>query len=888
MQLVLNLIWVIIKVIFIFGGFFHGYLLSFLISNIAVCLLIIYIMQMKKIEKISKSLWKYGVISLLVAIVSVYFFNNSTPFLMDTLSKFESILYPLVFTMLLFVFNFYSSNLLNKPFSYYFAKSISNLVYMFIPLIVRMAFILLGIQIEVLSILIIYVDVFYSLFMFSILIDIYKWNKGEFIEKYKPFYADVLVALPFEATEDNELYYQWNSFIDNADEQNGINYREVYTRRITRLSSLKKTMKKLTLDQFTMRLIELSVTDQNELEIDLASNGEYNYYPDFLKQTSTKFLYELIMLPNFKFKGSTPEQSFSTVVQAYFEKVDDDYISTNVIMQLVINAREGDLNSALIKTELYWSLYRCNKLEAEINHLEYESDVENAVIVDAIVQKHNQLIGLDNVKVEQNHNDRQYPSTLGKIKHGRFYDETLFENYQLFDNAMKEYEQLFTDVTKRIYWNFESDGAISTTILNSNIVKIYYQNYYQRKINSLMNNRIDEKNLISELNILLSLADKLYWCSTETEKHKMCDQITNILMHYSDILFDDANTWSNVEYLSSHYTVGNGLLSQDVRNKIKECLTRTGHYKVSLDEDLKRAQSSQEKEQIINEFYETFKEQFNNDEWYILIENEEDLVKSKWIAKSDIFKIIIRNCADHHILDKFLKEFLNIEYFNIALGRLWVFEKKKYDMIADLAKPKVLLGVHDVLKHVNASDSKDKEELIGKIGSNEFQYFINLFKDVKVVKDLEVSLYMGTEYIEELGIPYTINNFDELALKEFEFDWGFHLNQMSEPSKFIIELLKSQYVELINFDWKLFYEINIHLKIAKESAEEINKILEDLIILISEKKVVDDRYQATNIFEYEDIKKSYKSIDDEKIKELFTKKILAKIDNYFISELFEE
>lgn len=47
-------------------------------------------------------------------------------------------------------------------------------------------------------------------------------------------------------------------------------------------------------------------------------------------------------------------------------------------------------------------------------------------------------------------------------------------------------------------------------------------------------------------------------------------------------------------------------------------------------------------------------------------------------------------------------------------------------------------------------------------------------------------------------------------------------------------------------------------------------------------------YNASDVFEYRDIINSYKTILEKETKQLFTRKILSKVEPYFISELLED
>lgn len=852
-------------------------------------LLVIYIYFMIKIERNNKQLWIDAIISLAISLFSIIIFKNGINDNRELFNSFEMMFYPLFFTVLIFVLNFYSSSFLDKPFSFYFSKSISNLGYLFLPLTIRILLMFFGLENFNVSLLVFYTNIYYILFMFGVLFDVYKWNRGCFIYKYKHIYVDALVDLPFDDTKDNELYYQWQSFLDKNNEETNIKYIEIYTRRLNRLSKLRKTKNRLELDQFTMRMIELSVSEQGENVIHLSDDNEYDYSRDFLRETSPKFLLELLLLPGFKFDEIDEISSFSMILNKYIT-TQTSKLSLHMIKAMIDNTRVEELGSIPIKKEIYLALYKNNILDNVFEYMGYDNEIETEdfIIIDAIIQQHNALISKQNI-MSSSSKKSEYPDIYSLINIRDVFDKTLYDDYSNFESLMDKYNKLFYEVTDRVIQYFYFEEVIDVPILTSRIVMSYYKDYYNMILNELKKSPLNlDIQMLTKLNFLLNLAHKLYYVSYKDIKAEIIEEVNNVLMHNADTLFDDGNTWAQVNYLKEYYTVSNGILNNKVRKRIESCLEHSGEYDIPFLAELHKYDDFVEKEKIIIEFYETYKDQFDNDKSYIRFEGDSTLVKTKYMSKFNIYKIFITNLVDDNYKSTFLDGLYKFDDFNIALGRVWVYDKNKYDSLVSIENTRVLLGVHDVLKSIEYSeDTEHTINLIDQIGMDNLKKFIKLFEEIQVVKNLNISPYRSINYIQELGIPYTINNFDEIALETFSTFWSVFILQMSKPVDFISDFLDSEYLNHVTMDCTFFYEINTVVNKINIKKGDKSNILENLIDMISLKKVINNKYKATNVFEYDYIIKSYNSIKEETTKKLFEKKILSKVEPYFISELLE-
>lgn len=847
-------------------------------------LLIIYVFILKKNKKSNSDINKIAFISLVSCLVSYSLFSHVN--INSTFNSYESMLYPILFTVLVFVLNFYSAKVLNKSFSFYFSNYVGSLIYIFLPLIIRTVLMFFSMKFLEYKVLVLYTDIFYTFFVFSIIFDVHKWNSGILQKKYNEFYLEALIDFPFEGTNDNELIYQWESFKDtqsnekeNNASENVINYKEIYTRRLKRFSELKKTLKNLELDQFTMRLIELSVIEQKEKEIKVLKTQSVSYLSTFMEQTSQKFLLDILRIPGFKVDDYNEEESFAKVLHWYIKKLNGK-IQSYPMQQLLISNRGDDLGSATVKTALYLELYNWDKMEEELKNVKYNKDIEALIIIESIVKTHNQLLNLDNFKSTENKVTEKYSFDFADIRYYVSIDQNLFDNYKLFKDKMDEYEKLFNYISNKVYFNFYFDGATCTKIMRSEIVGFFYDQYLNKQKKKLQK-KDNEFNWIEELNILLFLADSMLYLGDEKKKGKLKKEINELIMYYSEELFIHGN-WKYIEYLRENYNVSNGLLNKETRVKIEEELRKTGEYKIRFIDDITGDKTNLEKEQILKNFYMEYKMQLLNDDSYIKFEDQSSLVKTKYISKIELFKIIIKAFENTRVLN--VNEIKAIKEYNMALGVLWVYDKERYNELVDCRNKYILDGVHLVISRVNKNPAEFK-----KIDSESLSFFKNLFKNLKISSDTDVPAYNSIKYIEELGIPYTFENFYKDDFDTFSTSWNYFLNEMSKPLDFINKLIDSKCLDKMKIDCIFLYEINHFLNSSKKyDNKEKNDLLNKIIDKICKEKVEDGKYKVSKIHEYDYIVKVYKEIKDDSVKDKLNKLILSKVDSYFIKELMED
>lgn len=848
---------------------------------VTLFLLLLYLIIMVKL-KINNTFTNLGVaFSLIICVISILL-SFDIDKIVKEMDTYETLLYPLLFAVLLFVLNFNSSKILNKPFSFYFSKYTGSLVYILIPLIIRIIVIFIPIKLIDTSVIVLFSIVFYSYFTFSTIIGVFEWDKGDLVNKYSELYIEALIDFPYAETIDNDLFYQWQCLKDSSNIS--IDYKIIYTERLNRLSVLKESTNRLELDQFTIRLIELSVIEQNESDIQLSNNGLYNFYKPFFEKVSTKFLSKLLMFPNFKLNHFDSKETFSYILNQYIIRQNKS-IDFMIYKDILIRNRNEDLDNTFINKEYYLALYNCNVIDELILNLKYVDDIDSAVILESIVLTHNDLLKYTSPKNIYNGKIVKYNYNFEDIKYGKIFDDVVFENYETFIKKVNELESLFANVSLRVHFNFNIENVINTEIYTSQIINEYYEKYYyvqKRKLNHKQANV--EVVLVKELNTFLLLANYLFYNDSK-KKDEIKKDVKKVIMHYSRELFDNQQ-WEQIDYLVDNYNVSNGILEIDLRKKIENNLRINGKFDIPIFNSINEQNSIAEKEEIIRNFLDEYSSQLENTEKYFYFYDANELVKHKYYSKVQFFKFIVQEIGKTD--SELVNELGKYRDYNIALGIAWVYDKSGFDKIVDKSNYGVIEGVHQVLEYIHTLNSPDIEKKKEEIGIDSLGYFYNKFVNLKVLQDTDTDQFRCVNYIEDIGIPYTIKNLDDKSLEIISDCWSFYLGEMSESIEFIKNLLDSDFDITKQLDCNFLCEVNTILNSKESNAKSKKEILINLIDKISDSRVKSEKYSVKNIFEYDKIIKFYKEVQSDEVKTIFTNKIVSRVEKYFISEILDD
>ncbi len=805
------------------------------------------------------------------------------------INEYEKIIYTILFSTILFVLNFNSNKILEKTFAFYFANYEKNLFYIFIPLFFRIILLLSNLNTLQTNFIIIYCCIFYTIFTIQIIVDSFRWNKNIILNKYSVLYERILSEIPFKTQHDNQYYLQWKEL--QSKEKINIDYEKIYIKRLEKLTELRE-IEKLELDRFTLILIEKSINEQQKKIIFLSNNNTYDYLSDFFNKISVTFLMKLLLIPNFKFENNDKYRSFYLILSKYIEKTKES--NYGYLESKLLEERKNDLDEIFIKKSLILSYYNVNMLKSVESSIRLSGDPVNYVIIEAIQTTHNMLY--KKAKIIHNGHNAEY-----KVIEKRWDFKTKIYNNNLkeLEEKMKKLESIFFDVSLHTESYFTFPGAYSTNILKSKIVEKYYTMYHLNLSQKMKEKDFNIKNNIEMFNDYLKLSNKLWF---NNNKEKIKEEVNGLIMNYKHQLFTN-DLWISCSFLVENYNVINGVLNDTVRENINNSLISLGEYDIPILEQHVKSSSVNSLEKII-EFQRSFEEQFENQEDYFIFKNEKNIVKQKHISKTYVAKKIINILIKNYEINKNDKSFIflvtNLKKYSFiqkTLGMLWVLDEKKYRKLVDDSNMDIIKGVHKQLHHIienslNGEFTYIKENKELKVDINKkVKKFKYLFEDLKLVENLSLNWFESVDYIESINIPYTIKNFDETVLNNIEFSFEYLLERMSNPIDFVRDFIDSNYIEnyeincyFLNSIYNIFNKHNFENEKNSENEKILNEIYINIIDKIVERNInQNNMYIVQNIHEYNIINRFYKNIETKKVKNYFNKKILSKIDSYFIS-----
>lgn len=847
-------------------------------------ILVMYIIAILVNEYVSVEVRNEIIISYSISVFMIESTNllRITEYL-KTINEYEKIIYTILFSTILFVLNFNSNKILEKTFAYYFANYEKNLLYIFIPLFLRVILLLFNQNTLHTNFIIIYCCIFYTIFTIQIIVDSFRWNKNIILNKYSVLYERILIEIPFKAQNDNQYYLQWKEL--QSKEKININYEKIYIKRLEKLTDLRE-IEKLKLDRFTLILIEKSINEQQKKIIFLSNHNTYDYLSDFFNKISATFLMKLLLIPNFTFENNDKYRSFYLIISNYIEKTKES--NYGYLESKLLEERKNDLDEIFIKKSLTLSYYNVNMLNSVEYSIRTSGDTINYVILEAIQATHNMLY--KKAKIIHNEHNAKYDVTGEQWDFKtKIYDNNLKE----LEEKMNKLESIFFDVSLRTESYFTFPGVYSTGILKSKIVENYYTMYYWNLSQKMKEKDFNIKNNIEKFNDYLKLSNKLWF---RNNKEEIKEEVNGLIMNYKYQLFTD-NLWISCNFLVENYNVINGVLNDTVRNNINKALISLGEYDIPILEQHIKSSSMNNLEKII-EFQRTYEEQFKNQEDYFIFKNKKNIVKQKRISKTYVANNIINTLIKNNEINKNDESFIflvtnlkNYSFIQKTLGMLWVLDEKKYRKLVDDSNRDIIKGVHKQLHHIienslNGEFTYIKENRQLKVDIEEIvQKFKYLFENLKLVENLSLNWFESVDYIESINIPYTIKNLDETVLNNAGFSFEFLLERMSNPIDFVRDFIESNYIE--NYEINCYFLDSIYNIFNKHNLEN-EKIHDEIYVNIIDKIVErnvnqNNMYIVKNIHEYSIINRLYKNIESKKVKNYFNKKILSKIDSYFIS-----
>ncbi len=286
---------------------------------------------------------------ILVAIATVILLKfNELDIYYERHEKYFLFLVPIMTTIAIFVMNFNSGKVLNKPFSFYYVKYWGSIMWIIIPIVFQFILFTIGVDINFNKYILVFNSLFYSYLVFEVFKDIFKWNHSYYFRKYRNGYVEAIKMLPFTEVDDARMFFEFSEIMDNDTIQLKEEYPNICNERLNTLIQIRKTNNEIDMDDFTFKLLQLNVIENSSISIDL--KHEYDFYNSFFKRSDKNFLREILLKCDFKLDNYTSEITFRIVFDHFCERI-DNYTGFKLFLKNVINIRE-DLDSSFIKSRV--------------------------------------------------------------------------------------------------------------------------------------------------------------------------------------------------------------------------------------------------------------------------------------------------------------------------------------------------------------------------------------------------------------------------------------------------------------------------------------------------------------------------------------------------------
>lgn len=815
---------------------------------------------------------------------------------LSSLSKYNFSLISITIASMIFVLNIYSNKVLNKPFSYYYSKYTTCIYNFFIPFTI---FLLLGIF-NINSYIFIYISLFniffYTYLIISIINDVFKWNKYGMLLKYKEIYQEALVELPL--SDECEKYILELEEIKNAYVH--INYDDIYRLRLKKIFKLqefgKVGEKEIKIDPFTLHLIKLSVIDLKKKEIVISEKNKFFLHKDFFSKIDNKFLKHILYIKNFRMDNFDKNESFEIILNNYIKNI-EKFSDFQILKSKLKSSRSIDLEEVNIISSLYLSMYlNGSTFKLILDNLTRIDSLDELIIIEAIILQHNEMLNQNPLRIINGLKDKMNEINLTEMKFLRL--ESPYENITELNEVLLPYKNLFGKILYKVeYHNFRFADVYTNTLQSSNILVYFIAKHKNSLFTKLSNNpNFDSNNITSEeqKNLFYTLND-YFWTANQNfhlltshkEKKAIQKEVEKIFFGYKEKLIE----FNNVDFLMKNYTTIGGILTSRIINKLKETLVENGEYAIPILSDINDSMDLSSSKKKLTNFSEKFKDQFDNSESVFIFKEDNNIVKSKYIYKENIFiifiKVLINDDNDYRIFSNKFKD--NI-YFQKALSIHYVDNPMRFEKFIDRENINFIKGVQKRLKTLFMIAQKNNSPIDDIIKKRDQVKF--LFENKKIIEELEVEPHYCVRFLEDLHMPYTVKNFDLMTLENpFKFSIFSFLNDMKydHDINFLKTFISSKYYTKENdlLDCYFLNAVNKYLLYKfGYSNEEVRDILMLMIDKISSEKVIEGKYKAKKINEYNEIKTLLDSFkNDSELELFFIEKIINNINEYFVNDV---